>query len=148
MEKKQKLCYNEIIANLQRKKVLTLQLTDCHTHTKISPDSEAELWAMCRKAQELELKAYAVTDHIELCRYYPQGYYQTNPRNEEDFFDVTLEKQNPSYSSKKCFNCGEILTDNAIFCAKCGTKIKKVCPKCNAICSIKDKFCSNCGTTL
>lgn len=86
MEKKQKLCYNEVIANLQRKKVLTL-LTDCHTHTKISPDSEAELWAMCQKAQELKLKAYAVTDHIELCRYYPQGYYQTVPRNEEDFFD-------------------------------------------------------------
>ncbi|MBE6875535.1 MAG: histidinol-phosphatase HisJ family protein [Ruminococcus sp.] len=62
-------------------------LMDCHTHTKISPDSDAELSAMCRKAQELGLQAYAVTDHIELCRYYPQGYYQTAPRNEEDFFD-------------------------------------------------------------
>ncbi len=62
-------------------------LTDCHTHTEISPDSEAKLSDMCRKAQELGLQAYAVTDHIELCRYYPQGYYQTQPRNEEDFFD-------------------------------------------------------------
>ncbi|MBR1528933.1 MAG: histidinol-phosphatase HisJ family protein [Oscillospiraceae bacterium] len=64
-----------------------LLLTDCHTHTKISPDSSAALSDMCRKAQELHLQAYAVTDHIELCRYYPQGYYQTQPRNEEDFFD-------------------------------------------------------------
>lgn len=62
-------------------------LMDCHTHTEISPDSEAKLSAMCRRAEELELQAYAVTDHIELCRYYPQGYYQAEPRNEEDFFD-------------------------------------------------------------
>ena len=62
-------------------------LTDCHTHTEISPDSSAALSVMCRKAQELGLQAYAVPDHIELCRYYPQGYYQTQPRNEEDFFD-------------------------------------------------------------
>ncbi len=62
-------------------------LTDCHTHTEISPDSQAALSAMCRRAQELHLQAYAVTDHIELCRWYSQGYYQTMPRNEEDFFD-------------------------------------------------------------
>ncbi len=62
-------------------------LTDCHTHTEISPDSDAALFSMCQKAQELGLQAYAVTDHIELCRYYPQGYYQAKPRNEEDFFD-------------------------------------------------------------
>ena len=64
-----------------------MQLTDCHTHTHISPDSEAALPDMLRKAQELWLFAYAVTDHVELCRWYPQGYYHTLPRNEEDFFD-------------------------------------------------------------
>jgi len=64
-----------------------LFLMDCHTHTEISPDSSAKLADMCRKAKELNLQAYAVTDHIELCRYYPQGFYQTLPRNEEDFFD-------------------------------------------------------------
>lgn len=64
-----------------------MQLADCHTHTHISPDSEAALPDMLRKAQELGLFAYAVTDHVELCRWYPQGYYRTLPRNEEDFFD-------------------------------------------------------------
>lgn len=63
-----------------------MPLMDCHTHTNISPDSEADIADMCRKAQELGLSAYAVTDHIELCRYYPQAYYKARPRNEEDFF--------------------------------------------------------------
>lgn len=64
-----------------------MQLTDCHTHTCISPDSEALLTDMIRKAQDIGLSAYAVTDHVELCRWYPQGYYAAPPRNEEDFFD-------------------------------------------------------------
>ena len=64
-----------------------MQLTDCHTHTAISPDSDASIAAMLEAAQAQGLAAYAVTDHIELCRYYPQGYYGTAPRNEEDFFD-------------------------------------------------------------
>ncbi|MBR3631208.1 MAG: histidinol-phosphatase HisJ family protein [Oscillospiraceae bacterium] len=64
-----------------------MQLTDCHTHTCISPDSEALLTDMIRKAQDIGLFAYAVTDHVELCRWYPQGYYAALPRNEEDFFD-------------------------------------------------------------
>ncbi|MBQ8928456.1 MAG: histidinol-phosphatase HisJ family protein [Oscillospiraceae bacterium] len=60
---------------------------DCHTHTEISPDSEAKLAQMCARAAALGLRAYAVTDHVELCRYFPQGYYGVQPRNEEDFFD-------------------------------------------------------------
>ncbi len=60
---------------------------DCHTHTSYSPDSDAPLSAMLDRAQAIGLQAYAVTDHIELCRFWPQGYYGTQPRNEEDFFD-------------------------------------------------------------
>lgn len=60
---------------------------DCHTHTEISPDSEAKFADMLAAAQNAGLAAYAVTDHIELCRYYPQGYYKARPRNGEDFFN-------------------------------------------------------------
>ncbi len=60
---------------------------DCHTHTELSPDSTAKLSEMCRRAQELGMQAYAVTDHIELCRFYPQAFYGVSARNEEDFFD-------------------------------------------------------------
>lgn len=60
---------------------------DCHTHTYCSPDSDAPLGAMISRAEELGLSAYAVTDHIELCRFYPQGFYAAQARNAEDFFD-------------------------------------------------------------
>ncbi|MDE6088389.1 MAG: histidinol-phosphatase HisJ family protein, partial [Oscillospiraceae bacterium] len=58
-----------------------------HTHTNFSPDSDAEGSKMYIRAKELGLKVWAITDHVELCRYYPQEFYQTEPRNEEDFFD-------------------------------------------------------------
>lgn len=64
-----------------------MALIDCHTHTEISPDSKAKLADMLAAARAAGLSAYAVTDHIELCRYYPQAHYQTVPRNEEDFFN-------------------------------------------------------------
>ena len=67
-----------------------MALTDCHTHTEISPDSEAKITDMLTAAQNAGLAAYAVTDHIELCRWYPQGYYKTQPRNEEDFYDYAV----------------------------------------------------------
>lgn len=59
---------------------------DCHTHTLISPDSDAKLADMIGRADALGLKAYAVTDHIELCRFYAQDFYGVPARNEEDFF--------------------------------------------------------------
>ena len=64
-----------------------MPLTDCHTHTKISPDSDAKLQDMLNAAQTAGLAAIALTDHIELCRWHPQKYYNTPPRNEEDFYE-------------------------------------------------------------
>ncbi|MDE6708713.1 MAG: histidinol-phosphatase HisJ family protein [Oscillospiraceae bacterium] len=64
-----------------------MQLLDCHTHTEISPDSSAKFSDMYQQAKNLNLHAWAVTNHIELCRYYSQDFYATQPRNEEDFFD-------------------------------------------------------------
>ncbi len=60
---------------------------DCHTHTYCSPDSDAPAAAMLARAQELGICAYALTDHIELCRFWQQGFYAVPARNEEDFFD-------------------------------------------------------------
>ena len=64
-----------------------MKLLDCHTHTNLSPDSDADFFSMYSRAKELGLNVWAITDHVELCRYYPQDFYQTEPRNEEDFFD-------------------------------------------------------------
>ncbi len=60
---------------------------DCHTHTYCSPDSDAMPGNMIQAAETQGLRAFALTDHIELCRFWPQGFYQTPVRNEEDFFD-------------------------------------------------------------
>lgn len=62
-----------------------MPLIDCHTHTKVSPDSDARLKDMLTAAQNAGLAAYAVTDHIELCRWHPERYYNTpscHPENQ------------------------------------------------------------------
>ena len=50
-------------------------IIDCHTHTQYSVDSEADIIQMIEKARKLNLSAYAVTDHCECNRWYPEEYY-------------------------------------------------------------------------
>ncbi len=60
---------------------------DCHTHTNHSPDSESPFSAMLARAREIGLSVYGVSDHIELCRWYPQEFYQAEKLHPEDEFD-------------------------------------------------------------
>ena len=62
-------------------------LTDCHTHTEASPDCDAPLSEMCRAAREKGIRCYAVTDHVELCRWYPQAHYGAGAEDSGDGFD-------------------------------------------------------------
>lgn len=85
-------------------------IMDCHTHTAVSPDSDAAVSDMSRRAGELGLQAWAITDHIELCRWYPQEHYGTQPRNDEDFFDYAAKweqamQQNLSARDTSPENC-------------------------------------------
>ena len=50
-------------------------LIDCHTHTQYSVDSEADINLMLERACELNLAAYAVTDHCECNRWYAEEHY-------------------------------------------------------------------------
>ncbi len=52
-----------------------MNLIDCHTHTGFSVDSEADINAMIERACELNLKAYAITDHCECNCFYPKEHY-------------------------------------------------------------------------
>lgn len=52
-----------------------MKLTDCHTHTKFSVDSEAEPREMIERACQLGLAAHAVTDHCECNCWYPKEHY-------------------------------------------------------------------------
>lgn len=52
-----------------------MNLIDCHTHTQFSVDSEADIELMIKRACELNLAAYAITDHCECNRWYSEDYY-------------------------------------------------------------------------
>lgn len=47
----------------------------------------------------------------------------------------------------KCPSCGEKVED-ALFCGKCGAKIKKQCNSCKHINKIENEFCEICGNKL
>lgn len=45
---------------------MSMKYIDCHTHSSFSPDASDSLESMVKRAQELELAAYAVTDHCDV----------------------------------------------------------------------------------
>ena len=52
-----------------------MNLIDCHTHTQFSVDSEADINACIARAAQLGLAAFAITDHCECNRWYPEDHY-------------------------------------------------------------------------
>ncbi len=50
-------------------------LIDCHTHCRFSPDGQDEPLLLAQKAQELGLKAWALTDHCECNTWFSPEYY-------------------------------------------------------------------------
>jgi len=43
-----------------------MRLVDCHTHSRHSFDGEAAVFDLCRRAEEMGLLAYTLTDHCDL----------------------------------------------------------------------------------
>lgn len=52
-----------------------MNLIDCHTHTQFSVDSDADINEMIKRACDLGLAAYAITDHCECNRWYSEEHY-------------------------------------------------------------------------
>lgn len=50
-------------------------LIDLHTHSSFSPDAKDSADEMCRRAYELGLSAYALTDHCDCNYWYPVEHY-------------------------------------------------------------------------
>lgn len=71
-----------------------MRYTDCHTHTQYSMDSEADIIEMIERARELDLAAYAVTDHCECNCWYPKEHYENTELfdyfNYKDDFEASL----------------------------------------------------------
>lgn len=70
-----------------------MNLIDCHSHTHNSPDGDGSVLSMCRRAMELGLKAYAVTDHCEVNRFYSSDTYTATPKEYDTYdFGIDFEK--------------------------------------------------------
>lgn len=59
-------------------------LIDLHTHSRFSPDAKDSMEDMCRRAQEINLAAYAVTDHCDCNFWHSVEYYFDDPSKAKD----------------------------------------------------------------
>lgn len=78
-----------------------MKLTDCHTHTSFSVDSEADIVEMIERACSLGLAAYAVTDHAECNRWYSAEHYTDDPVYPYYEFGKAFEESVSAVSSLK-----------------------------------------------
>lgn len=62
-------------------------LMDCHTHTGISPDGTGTVSQLCARAAMIGLPVLAVTEHVEMNRFFSQPHYGVQPRNEWEVFN-------------------------------------------------------------
>lgn len=69
-------------------------LCDCHTHTSYSSDADVPAIDMCNRAMDLELSAYAITDHAECNRWYSLEHYPDAVPNGYDTYDNGLDFEN------------------------------------------------------
>ena len=69
-----------------------MTLIDCHTHTQFSVDSEADINECIRRACELGLAAYAITDHCECNRWYSKEHYPDETTYQ--YFDFGRDLEN------------------------------------------------------
>ena len=67
---------------------------DCHTHTQFSVDSEADINECIKRAAELELAAYAITDHCECNAWYGEEHYSENEKKLLESFDYAADFEN------------------------------------------------------
>ena len=61
-------------------------IMNLHTHTHHSPDAQHTVAERVSAANQLGLRFMAVTDHVEINRYYPASYYHAE-ESEEYFYD-------------------------------------------------------------
>ncbi len=68
-----------------------MTLIDCHTHTQFSMDSEADINECVRRAAELGLAAYAITDHCECNAWYSEEHYSAKEKEVLDTYDYAKD---------------------------------------------------------
>ena len=71
-----------------------MRLMDCHTHTQFSVDSEADIGLCVKRAAELGLAAYAITDHCECNGWYGEEHYSDDEKKLRESFDYAADFEN------------------------------------------------------
>jgi histidinol-phosphatase (PHP family) len=82
------VCYNN---KIHFKGVETMILMDCHTHTQFSVDSDADIGLCVKRAAELGLAAYAITDHCECNGWYKKEHYPEDTWYLRESFDYAAD---------------------------------------------------------
>lgn len=85
-----------------------MKLIDCHTHTQYSVDSDADINLMIERACMLDLSAYAITDHCECNRWYPEEYYKNADTYRYFDFGTDLEKSVTAVTKLKEKYCNKL----------------------------------------
>ena len=68
-----------------------MRLMDCHTHTQFSMDSEADIDLCVKRAAELGLAAYAITDHCECNGWYEKEHYPEETWELLDYYNYRAD---------------------------------------------------------
>lgn len=71
-----------------------MKLMDCHTHTQFSVDSEADIGLCIKRAAELGLAAYAITDHCECNAWHGEEHYTAEEKKLRESFDYAADFEN------------------------------------------------------
>lgn len=82
-------------------------MTDCHTHTSISPDGENTVSDGAQKAIQLNLDAYAVTEHCEANRLFGPSEDCKGKYNKEHYyfnFDIFQKSMSQNMKIKEMFS--------------------------------------------
>ncbi|MBQ7131703.1 MAG: histidinol-phosphatase HisJ family protein [Oscillospiraceae bacterium] len=94
-----------------------MMLIDLHTHTSFSPDSDEPMKNMIERAIELNLDAYAITDHCEADRFFSRDNYK-RPQTDHEY---DIYNYNIVYENSVSAIC----------------KAKELYPKLNLLCGIE-----------
>ena len=87
-------------------------LMDCHNHSNLSPDGSNTPEEMVRRACELGISYYALTDHLEINKFYDEEYLYEEPvKKASEISPVLIEKYADKITMSYGVELGQPLQD-------------------------------------
>lgn len=90
-------------------------MIDCHTHTAVSPDGYDNAAASYNQACKLELKAIAVTEHVEANRPFgPENYTTVHSSDEHYFYNYEIFQKSMETNTEVSVHTADTIFVNGI----------------------------------